>query len=178
MIAEAIMDAVGPEIVAGMAGDHSREEVREVFARLAARDDTQYSYRNTRIALAPDGCKAGVCVSYDGGRLIELRRPFFAEARRSLGWSITDDEVDALPGETCAEEFYLDTLATLPQYRGMGIATALIDDARKKAHRAGLPLGLLVADDNSSARRLYESLGLRPFARRPFAGEMMTNLRE
>ena len=177
MIAEAIMDAVGEEIVAGMAGSHTREDVKGVFTRLARREDSQYSYLNTRIAIAPDGEKAGVCISYDGGRLKELRRSFFNEAKRVFGWDISPEEVDNLPGETCGEEFYLDTLATLPQYRGQGIASALIADAAGKAEMTGLPLGLLVADHNDDARRLYERRGFRPVGRRPFAGEMMTNMR-
>ena len=94
-----------------------------------------------------------------------------------FGWGITSEEVDNLPGETNGEEFYLDTLATLPQYRGKGIGKLLIEDAWKKAEKSGLPLGLLVADDNPDARKLYESLGFNPVGRRPFAGEMMTNMR-
>ncbi len=177
MIADAIMEAVGSEIVDSLAGDKTRADVHSVFERLARREDSQYSYLNTRIALMPDGAKAGVCISYDGNRLIELRRSFFEEAKRVFGWEISADEVDGLPGETNGEEFYLDSLATLPQYRGIGIGKALIADAAKKAAKAGLPLGLLVADHNDKARDLYESLGFKFVGRRPFAGEEMSNLR-
>lgn len=177
MIARAIMEAVGPEIVKDLGGEGGEDDVFGVFLRLARREDTQYSYRNTRIAIAPDGRKAGVCVSYSGALLKELRRPFFEEARQVFGWRLTPEEVDALPGETTPEEFYLDSLATLPDYRGHGIATALIHDAKSKADAAGLPLGLLCADNNPSARRLYESLGFQAVGRRMFAEEEMTNLR-
>lgn len=177
MIAEAIMEAVGEDIVSHLAGDKTKEDVAELFTRLAKRKDSQYSYLNSRIAVMPDGEKAGVCISYDGGKLKSLRRSFFKEARKILGWNILESEVEALPGETNEEEFYLDTLATLPQYRGQGVGSALISDATKKAKSAGLPLGLLVADDNPKARKLYESLGFTPVGRRPFAGEIMTNLR-
>ena len=177
LIAWAIMEAVGEELVDHLAGNKTRKDVEEIFTRLAGRTDSQYSYLNTRIAIAPDGTKAAICVSYDGGKLKELRRSFFAEANRVLGWGMTPEEVDALPGETCGEEFYLDSLATLPHYRGQGAARILIEDAARKATAAGLPLGLLVADHNPEARQLYESIGFRPVARRPFAGEIMTNLR-
>lgn len=177
LIAWAIMEAVGKELVDHLAGNKTRKDVEEIFTRLAGRTDSQYSYLNTRIAIAPDGTKAAICVSYDGGKLKELRRSFFAEANRVLGWGMTPEEVDALPGETCGEEFYLDSLATLPHYRGQGAARILIEDAARKATAAGLPLGLLVADHNPGARQLYESIGFRPVARRPFAGEIMTNLR-
>ena len=177
LIAWAIMEAVGEELVDHLAGNKTRKDVEEIFTRLAGRTDSQYSYLNTRIAITPDGTKAAICVSYDGGKLKELRLSFFAEANRVLGWGMTPEEVDALPGETCGEEFYLDSLATLPQYRGQGAARILIEDAARKATAAGLPLGLLVADHNPGARQLYESIGFRPVARRPFAGEIMTNLR-
>ncbi len=178
MIAEAIMEAVGEEIVGHMAGKGSREDVKKVFSRLARRQDSQYSYLNTRIARMPDGSKAGVCISYDGNLLKSLRRSFFDEANEVFGWGVTPREVEALPGETTGEEFYLDTLAVLPKFRKRGIATALIRDAESKAEKAGLPLGLLVADDNPRARKLYENLGFKEVGRRPFAGEMMTNLRK
>ncbi len=177
MIAEAIMEAVGEEIVDGMAGSHTREDVKGVFSRLAKRDDSQYSYLNTRIATTPEGERAGVCISYDGGRLKELRRSFFDDAVRTFGWEITPQQIEDLPGETSGDEFYLDTLATVPRFRGRGVATALIADAKQKAERADLPLGLLVADHNDDARRLYERRGFREVGRRPFAGEMMTNMR-
>lgn len=177
LISAAILDAVGEDLVSQMAGsDHTRADVAAIFTRLARRDDTQYSYRNSRIAII-DGKKAGVCVSYDGGKLKKLRRPFFQEANQVLSWNISPEEVDSLPGETVPEEFYLDTIATLPEYRGRGVASALIRDAKKKADAANLPLGLLVSDHNPNARHLYESLGFRPAGRRPFAGEIMTNLR-
>ncbi|MBD5370398.1 MAG: GNAT family N-acetyltransferase [Bacteroides sp.] len=177
-IAWGIMEAVGPELVDQMAGeDGTPEDVHLVFSRLALRDDSQYSYLNTRIALASDGQKAGVCVSYDGALLKELRRSFFEEAGKVFDWRMTPSEVEKLPGETCSEEFYLDTIATRPDYRGKGIAHALIRDAAAKAESKGLPLGLLVADHNSEARRLYEEIGFRPVGRRWFAGEEMTNMR-
>ena len=177
LIAWAIMEAVGPGLVASMAGDHSVEDVRGIFTRLAARTDSQYSYLNTRIAHLSDGTKAGVCVSYDGGSLLSLRRAFFEEANRVLGWNLSTEEIELVPQETCGEEFYLDSLAVLPQFRGQGIASSLIADSAQKAAAAALPLGLLVADDNPKARTLYEACGFRPVGRRPFAGEMMTNMR-
>lgn len=177
IIADAILSAVGEDIVNSLAGDHSVEDVHRLFENLARRDDTQYSYLNTRIALTEEGVKAGVCVSYNGGLLLELRKRFFIEARRILGWSISEEEINSLPGETSEEEFYLDTLATLPEYRGRGIGRALIEDAAQKAVKDKLPLGLLVSDHNPDARKLYDSLGFKQVGRRLFAGEEMSNLR-
>ncbi|MDE5880946.1 MAG: GNAT family N-acetyltransferase, partial [Muribaculaceae bacterium] len=116
------------------------------------------------------------CVSYDGAELRRLRRPFFAEANKTFGWGMTPEEIEAVPGETEPDEFYLDTLMTLPEYRGHGIGEALIRDAKLKADEAGKPLGLLCDTDNDRARRLYDRVGFLDRGRRPFAGHDMNHL--
>lgn len=177
LIADAILAAIGEELTAGLAGEeHTSEDVHDLFASLAEREDTQYSYLNSRIAITENGNPMGVCVSYDGAHLIRMRRPFFKEANSRLGWEMTLDEIDALPGETEPDEFYLDTLMTLPEYRGQGVASALIKDAKEKAIKTGKPLGLLCDIDNSRARRLYDSIGFRYCGLRPFAGHEMNHL--
>ncbi len=177
LIADAILEAIGPEITASLAGEnHAVADVHNLFQRLAERDDTQYSYLNTRIARTDDGTPAGVCVCYDGASLKRLRRPFFREAVATFGWDITDEEIEALPGETEPDEYYLDTLMVLPQFRGHGIAKALIADAAAKARMAGKPLGLLCDFDNVRAFHLYNSVGFRRVGIRPFAGHDMHHL--
>lgn len=177
LIADAILSAIGDELTDNLAGEHhTRQEVHDLFMRLAEREDTQYSYLNSRIARNTDGTPMGVCISYDGAKLMRLRRTFFEEAVRTLGWEMTKEEVDALPGETEPGEYYLDTLMTLPEYRGKGVASALIADAQTKARNAGQPLGLLCDKDNNRARRLYESVGFRQVGERPFAGTVMAHL--
>lgn len=177
IIADAILEAIGEDIVKSLAGDRSRETVREIFRNLANREDSQYSYLNTRVAVMENGEPAGVCISYDGARLVPLRRAFFKEAVRVLGWDMTEEEMENLPGETSEDEFYLDTLSTVRSYRNKGVATALIRDAYKRASQTGKPLGLLVSDHNPEARKLYEKSGFKTVGRRMFAGEEMTNMR-
>lgn len=177
VIAEALCMAIGMDLVKYMAGNYSTENVIDIFRHLAEKDNTQYSYKNTRLAVTSDGDIAGVCISYDGGRLKELRKTFFNEAILNLNWTMSDEDMDSFPCETDKNEFYLDTLATFPKYRNQGVATALIRDAYRKASEVNLPLGLLVADNNDRAQRLYLSVGFKPVGRRLFAGEEMTNMR-
>ena len=177
LIADAIIEAIGPELTMHLAGDHNTaEDVHDLFARLAARNDTQYSYLNSRIARDEEGTPMGVCVSYDGALLKQLRRPFFAEANATFGWEMSADEIENVPGETEPDEFYLDTLMTRPEYRGKGVAHALILDAAEKARRCDKPLGLLCDLDNDRARRLYEKCGFSIVGRRPFAGHEMNHM--
>ena len=176
IIAKAILTAIGDEITENLAGDKGYEAVLQLFSSLAGRDDTQYSYLNTRVARSREGKPMGLCISYDGKDLKKLRKPFFKEANSRLGWNLTDEEIDSIPGETDDNEFYLDTLTTLPEYRGKGVASALIKDALEKSRRAGKPLGLLCDKTNEKARGLYERIGFSILGMRPFAGHDMYHL--
>ena len=172
MIARAIMMAVGEEICRDFAGeDHTTEEVEALFTELAAMDDSQYSYRNTLVALDPEGKVAGVCVAYDGARLHKLRERFFEAAERRL-----DRDMAGMDDETSPDEFYLDTLAVWEQYRGNGLGARLLLAQAAHAHAAGKPAGLLVDKDNPKAEALYRRLGFRDAGERAFAGVMMNHL--
>lgn len=177
LIADAILAAVGPDIVNNLAGsEHTVKDIHDLFQRLASREDSQYSYLNSRIAKDENECPMGVCISYDGADLKRLRIPFFEEANKTLGWGLTDEEIDSVPGETSDDEFYLDTLMTLPDYRGKGVAKSLIKDAKNRSSLAGKPLGLLCDQDNSKAGHLYKSLGFKECGLRPFAGHDMIHM--
>lgn len=173
-IAQAVIDAVGKEIALDFAGSPERLPlVHELFTTLAGREDSQYSYRNSLVALDDGGAVAGVIVSYDGARLHELRKAFIEEAARVLGLVI--DEA-SMPDETSDDEIYLDSLCVFPAYRGHRLATRLIEAAVKSHAGSGKPIGLLVDPDNPRARRLYDSLGFRQEGERPFAGVMMRHM--
>lgn len=172
LIARAIVMAVGEEITRDFAApDHTPQDVEAMFADLAAMDDSQYSYRNTLVALNPEGRVAGVCIAYDGALLHSLRERFIEAVRRHLG-----REMGEMADETSPDEYYLDSLAVWPQYRGQGIGAALLMAQARRAHAAGKPAGLLVDKDNPRARALYTRLGFLPAGERPFAGTTMDHL--
>lgn len=173
-IASAIIAAVGEEIAQGLAGSKERMPlVVETFRRLAARDDSQYSYRNSLVALDEEGNVAGVIVSYDGEELRYLRKAFVRVANEVLGMDIKEGDI---PDETSPDEIYLDSLCVFPPYRGKGIAKMLIKAAADAHKKSGKPLGLLVDYDNPRARRLYSSLGFKSVGERPFAGTVMEHM--
>lgn len=172
-IGKAILMAIGEELTSHLAGkNHTPQDVESLFTSLARRSDSQYSYLNSMVAVDKDNNVAGVVVAYDGARLKELRKAFFEEAEKAIGLKIHGNPTD----ETGPEEFYLDTLAVFPEYRGNGIATNLIEAAAERAASAGKPLGLLVSKTNPDARRLYDSIGFRAAGERFFAGELMDHL--
>ncbi|MBD5269571.1 MAG: GNAT family N-acetyltransferase [Bacteroides sp.] len=176
-IGNAITMAIGDELAAELGGpDHNVEDVENLFISLARRKDSQYSYLNSLVAEDERGNVAGVIVSYDGAKLRKLRKSFFNEARIAIGLDIDIDNLDNVTDETGPEEYYLDSLAVFPDYRGNGIAAQLIDEASKKADLCGKPAGLLCSKTNDKARRLYERIGFRPVGERYFAGELMDHL--
>lgn len=173
LIGEVVVSAIGEELAHGMAGKKDVKDVIDTFSRLAARDDSQYSYRNTLKAIDSDGKPMGFIIGYDGARLHELRHAFIEEAEELWGERLDETKI---PDETDAEEYYLDSLAVFPQYRGKGVAKALIEAMSQRAQQTGKPLGLLCDKTNIRARKLYENLGFRQVGERYFAGELMDHL--
>lgn len=172
LIGEVVVAAVGEETAADFAGGKSVDDVKSMFARLAAREDTQYSYLNALKAVADDGTPMGFVVGYDGAGLHRLRKAFFEEAKKTLGKNLEGK----IPDECEPGEFYLDSLAVFPQYRGKGVGRALIDAMARRAHGCGKPLGLLCEKANAEARRLYKALGFEKTGETLFAGEMADHL--
>ena len=129
---------------------------RKMMTMLVEREDSQYSYRNTLVAMDADRV-VGISVSYDGGLLHELRRAFIEAAKEHFGKDHT-----GMDDETQAGELYLDSLAVLPEYRRQGIARKLLLATKERASRMGLPcVGLLVDKDNPVGEALYASVGFR-----------------
>lgn len=172
LIAYSIMAGIGEEICRNLAGaDHTLDDVKALFTQLAESSDSQYSYLNTLVAIDDDGTPMGACISYDGANLHQLRKAFFELAAEKL-----DLHIENMDDETDSGEFYIDTLAVLPDYRGQGVAAALLMASVDKAAASGKPAGLLVDKDNHRARRLYDKLGFKQVGERPFAFVMMDHL--
>ena len=171
-LAYTVMEAVGMDLSEGFAGEHKLEEVKDLFTALSAREDSQYSWKNALKAIDDEGHPMGFIIGYDGARLYELRKAFMDLAKERLGYEFPG----GLKDETDPSEFYLDSLAVYPQYRGQGVGAALINAMAQRAKSIGKPLGLLCDKTNDRARRLYEHLGFKKIGERPFAGEMMDHM--
>ena len=61
------------------------------------------------------------------------------------------------------DEMHINTIGTLPDYEGRGIARALLDDGWADARRRGVQRATLeVAVSNTRAQRLYQHYGFAP----------------
>lgn len=124
------------------------------LAMISSRQDTLYSWKNAVIALY-DGVPAGLMVAYDGARYRQMRDITFPMIRMYVG-----DHYQQMDDETGPGEFYLDSLAVLPEYRRKGIASALIKELFRLRDAAGISLATIaVHPDNDSAYRLYLANG-------------------
>lgn len=125
---------------------------------LAEMDDTLYSWRNACIAQY-DGHDAAVLISYDGASYAEASAKTFAYIRDHGGEDFT-----GMTHEAVAGEWYIDTLAVMPEYRRKGLATKLLEHAKKLCREnAGTQKATLYVDpDHPWVVDLYASVGFQP----------------
>ena len=171
-IARLIMTAMTDDCCLHFCGvGYGLEDFRRMMTMLVEREDSQYSYRNTLVAMDGDRL-VGISVSYDGGRLHELRQAFVEAAKVCIG-----KDHSGMDDETQAGELYLDSLAVLPDYRRQGIARRLLKATKEKADRMGLPcVGLLVDKGNPAGEALYVSVGFRYVNDNSWGGHPMKHL--
>lgn len=161
-LADVVIEAIGPELCLGLAESAERIPlVKELFTSLASLPDSQYSYRNSLVAVDRDGTPVGGIIAYDGGRLRELRKAFVREANRILGWRVTEEESENWGDEAAPDEIYIDSLYVVPEARKRGVATALVRAVGSRFAGSGKPLGLLVEPENEVARITYQRWGFR-----------------
>ncbi len=171
-IAQMIMMAMTGECCLYFCGEgYTLDDFHLMMTMLVEREDSQYSYKNTLVATAGRHI-VGISVSYDGGKLHELRRVFIESARKYIGRDHSD-----IADETQGGELYLDSLAVLPDYRRQGIARRLLTATKERADRMGLPcVGLLVDKNNPVGEALYDSVGFRYVNDSQWGGHPMKHL--
>ena len=168
-IASLIMEAMDYDCCRNFAGpDHTLDDFRLMMTKLVAMDDSQYSYRNTLVAMVGDEV-AGCLVAYDGKDLLRLRRRFVEEAREAFG-----RDFSAMDEETGAGEYYLDSLCVKKEFRKRGIATSLIREAVRR--HGTQPIGLLVDHTHPWAERLYRAIGFEFVDETMWGGHAMNHL--
>lgn len=117
-------------------------------------DDTLYSYKHTRIA-EMEGKTVGALIGYDGARYAEMRAKTFGLVQQTSGLDLSKNAMETGDGE-----FYLDSMAVLPEFRGKKIGLQLMRDRMEWALQNGFEtITLLVDKDKPHLQRYYESLG-------------------
>lgn len=168
-IASLIMEAMDYDCCRNFAGEaHTLQDFHRMMTALVSLDDSQYSYRNTLVALV-DGQIAGCLVGYDGKDLRRLRKRFIEKAAEYLG-----RDFSGMDDETQAGEYYLDSLCVKQDFRKRGIATMLIREAISR--HGSQPVGLLVDHTHPWAERLYRAIGFEFVNEAAWGGHAMNHL--
>lgn len=150
LIVMAFISAVGGvDVVRGFCG----ERYMDVLEEIVLTEGTQYDYHNALVA-EYNGVGIGVVLGYDGGKLLQLRDKTFDIIRKYTG------KTPIVDPETESGEFYIDTLAVMPEYRRCGVGRMLLNALCDKVFGMGFArVGLLVDQSNIEAEKLYNSMG-------------------
>lgn len=136
--------------------DASEEQMSNFARNICIREDVLYSWRNTIIANV-NGKRAGMLTAYDGQYYHDMRIRTMTLVKQHLGVEFPGMEDEAVAGE-----YYLDSLAVMPEYRNKGIGTQLLKQGIENGKALNLDVTLVVDPINDRAKKLYRSLGFKP----------------
>lgn len=172
----------GSKIEVGSASLNVQDAIK-IFGEVCTRPDTLYSYTRTRVACV-DGKAVGSLTAYSGDDYLPLRdltwgllNSVFAsncDGPSDEGTANDEGTESGMPSaepECCPGEFYLDSLAILPEYRRMTFEYAgstdrighlLMLDGIEEGRRKGFSRISLIVDKLKPRLNVYYSaLGFR-----------------
>ncbi len=196
-IARNVLAAMGYDVFTDVAADSRIEvgsaslniqEAINVFGEVCARPDTLYSYTRTRVACV-DGKAVGTLTAYSGDDYQPLRdftwgllnsvlaTPEEISSEEDAASEMPDTEPECRPGE-----FYLDSMAILPEFRRMTFEYAgstdrighlLMLDGIEQGRRKGFSrISLIVDKAKPRLFTYYSALGFRPDGEILFFGHL------
>ena len=133
----------------------------DVGRQRAERETGSFSYRNATI-VESTGTAAGALIGYE---IPKEPEPISFDMPAMF---VPLQELENLAPDT----WYVNVLAVLPQFRGTGLGSQLLvlaDETGDRLEKSGM--SVIVADNNTSARRLYERFGYDETARRAIVKE-------
>jgi ribosomal protein S18 acetylase RimI-like enzyme len=145
------------------------ETAWDVGRRRAQRAEGAFSYRNAVTLRAGDEPGGAIVACLIGYEMANAPEPVGDDMPAVL---VPLQELENLTPGT----WYVNVLATFPEYRGEGYGSRLLRFAEARArasHWRGL--SLIIDDANAGARRLYERHGFRAIARRSIVKEEWIN---
>lgn len=127
---------------------------------------TMYSWNKSIVALV-DGKPVGAIISYPGDDYDALRQYTWKRLWNDIdSETIRKTEIEAYPGE-----YYLDSMAIQPEYRGLSIGKSLIESAIEKGRSLGYKKFTLLVDCNKPRlKAYYESMGFQENGEMTFFG--------
>ena len=143
------------------------------FVKSCSEGDSIYSWRNSIIAEV-DGKSVGCLIAYEGSRDQELREMTWPKL-----WDDMDpDYLRSVGAETRKGEFYLDSMALLPESRGHNIGRMLMEYAIDKGRRLGCNCSTLLVDCNKPRlEAYYRAIGFEPYGEMLYFGHRYTRMK-
>ena len=139
-IARLIMQAMNYDCCRYFAGpDHTLDDFERMMTSLVQSEKSQYSYLNAIVAVDEDGGEpCGVCISYDGARLHELRERMLAGEALSDGDAVLTytTQTEPISGFTLPP---VSLYITLPNSRPPTVSTALSPPLARKVGNSHTP---------------------------------------
>lgn len=126
-------------------------------AHVCSDDFGLYSWKNALIA-EEDGKPIGCIISYPGDKYLQFREYTWPK----LWTDIDPDLMRNTPHETVTGEYYLDSMAILPEYRGKSIGKKLMLAAIEHGKELGFEKFALIVDvDKPHLHDYYCQLGFK-----------------
>ena len=153
LLARCVAAAVGLCNFSPVESDEQRRRL-SVLEEICAMDDTLYSYKNAIVGTV-DGTPIGCIICYPGDLYAEGRKRTWAIFDEKYGRSTSRSEA-----ETQSGEYYLDSGAILPAFRGYGFFKTMLNHCVKRAHKLGYErITLIVLKEHSKLHEYYASAG-------------------
>ena len=161
----------GIDIVGWAAAAEDGESAFDYGARIVADEDSNYSYRKIRVVEA-DGKVAAMSLCFEAFTRAEEEMKLVPEQFR-----IFKEFTNSVSGE-----FYLDSLAAHPDFRGQGFGRIILEDSIQKAKDQGYKAIYLISfSNNVTGVSLYEKTGFYVVATKqppnhpdmPYGGEVV-----
>lgn len=135
-----------------LSGSDNKQITLQVLTHFFEQTANRISYQNC-LVIEVSGQIVGVLVAYHGSQTNTLDQPYIDHILHT-----TKQQV-AITKEAQDDEYYLDTIGILPNHRGKGYGTVLINAFEKQAAQLGYSkLALLVSKKNEGAYKLYKHL--------------------
>lgn len=165
-IAKAVAMAIGED----SSKEYCGENYLEVLEEVVRTENSQYSFKNALVAEV-NGIPAGAVVGYDGASLKALREITF-----SVIYKVRQAPAE-FPDETQSGEFYLDSIAVFPEFRGLGVGRRMIKELIDYAFSNGFrKVGLIVDAKNIKAEEMYAKAGFHRVGIKNFFGHHMWHM--
>ncbi len=142
------------------------EDAWDVGRRRAQREEGSFSYRNA-VVREEEGRAVAALIGYP---LADEPEPVDYDGMPAMFVPLQELE-DLVPGT-----WYVNVLATYPEYRGQGFGAELLAIAEQLARDTGRKgMSIIVSDGNPGAVRLYERIGYERIAMRPMVKDDWEN---